>query len=66
LHPAEHFYPSGNGLEIRSEALRNDYWWNDATTLLFEVGARLFVEMRPGHVLTRLAEDAFPEARLRL
>jgi malonate decarboxylase epsilon subunit len=37
--------------------------WHDATTLLFEVGARLFVEMPPGHVLTRLAEDAFPEAR---
>jgi malonate decarboxylase epsilon subunit len=37
--------------------------WHDATTLLFELGARLFVEMPPGDVLTRLAEVAFPDAR---
>ena len=37
--------------------------WHDATTVLFELGARLFVEMPPGNVLTRLATAAFPEAR---
>jgi malonate decarboxylase epsilon subunit len=37
--------------------------WHDATTLLFELGVRLFVELPPGDVLTRLAADAFPEAR---
>ncbi len=37
--------------------------WHDATTVLFELGARLFVEMPPGDVLTRLAAAAFPEAR---
>lgn len=37
--------------------------WHDATTLMFELGARLFVELPPGHVLTRLAAEAFPEAR---
>jgi malonate decarboxylase epsilon subunit len=37
--------------------------WHDATTLLFELGVRLFVELPPGDVLTRLAADAFPDAR---
>lgn len=37
--------------------------WHDATTLMFELGARLFVELPPGHVLTRLAAEEFPEAR---
>jgi malonate decarboxylase epsilon subunit len=37
--------------------------WYDATTLLFELGVRLFVELPPGRVLTDLATAAFPEAR---
>jgi malonate decarboxylase epsilon subunit len=37
--------------------------WHDATTLLFELGARLFVELPPGRVLTTLAAASFPEAR---
>lgn len=37
--------------------------WYDATTTLFELGAQLFVELPPGHVLTDLATNAFPEAR---
>jgi malonate decarboxylase epsilon subunit len=37
--------------------------WHEATTLLFELGVRLFVELPPGNVLTRLAADAFPDAR---
>jgi malonate decarboxylase epsilon subunit len=37
--------------------------WHDATTLLFELGVRLFVELPPGHVLTDLATAALPEAR---
>ena len=37
--------------------------WHDATTLLYELGVRLFVELPPGDVLTRLAADAFPDAR---
>ncbi len=37
--------------------------WHEATSLLFELGVRLFVEMPPGDVLTRLAESAFPRAR---
>jgi malonate decarboxylase epsilon subunit len=37
--------------------------WYDATTLLHELGATLFLEMPPGDVLTELARDAFPRAR---
>jgi malonate decarboxylase epsilon subunit len=37
--------------------------WHDATTLMFELGARLFVELPPGHVLANLASVSFPQAR---
>ncbi len=52
--------------EIRDDLARSvehSVRWHDATTLLFELGVRLFVELLPGDVLTRLAADAFPEAR---
>ena len=35
--------------------------WYDATTVLEELGFRLFLEMPPGHVLSHLAGDAFPD-----
>jgi malonate decarboxylase epsilon subunit len=37
--------------------------WYDLTTNMYERGARLFVELPPGHVLTDLAVKAFPLAR---
>ena len=37
--------------------------WHDATTLMFELGAQLFVELPPGRVLVNLAAASFPEAR---
>jgi malonate decarboxylase epsilon subunit len=37
--------------------------WHDATALMFELGARLFVELPPGRVLTNLASSSFPDAR---
>jgi malonate decarboxylase epsilon subunit len=52
--------------EIRADLARNVMYpvrWYDATTVLYELGARLFVEMPPGRVLTDLAEAAFPDAR---
>jgi malonate decarboxylase epsilon subunit len=33
--------------------------WYDATTVLTELGCRLFLEMPPGHVLTELGREAF-------
>ena len=54
-----------------AEAIRDDLGqslahpvrWHDATSGLFERGARLFIEMPPGQVLTNLAKQAFPSAR---
>jgi len=37
--------------------------WHETSVLAWEVGARLFVEMSPGKVLTRLCAEALPEAR---
>jgi malonate decarboxylase epsilon subunit len=37
--------------------------WYDSTQVLVEMGTQLFVEMHPGHVLTGLASEAFPQVR---
>ena len=37
--------------------------WHDASTVLYERGARLFIEPPPGQVLSRLAQAAFADAR---
>jgi malonate decarboxylase epsilon subunit len=37
--------------------------WHDAMTVCYELGVRLFIEPPPGHVLTRLAQKAFTDAR---
>src|SRR6266436_579022 len=37
--------------------------WYDTTTVLEELGCRLFLEMPPGHVLSELAREAFPGIR---
>jgi malonate decarboxylase epsilon subunit len=37
--------------------------WYDATTVLEELGCRLFLEMPPGHVLSDLAREALPEVK---
>ncbi|MDE2137734.1 MAG: acyltransferase domain-containing protein [Gammaproteobacteria bacterium] len=37
--------------------------WHDSTTLLYELGCRLFIETPPGAVLSNLVRDSFPEAR---
>ena len=52
--------------EIRHDLARSverPVRWHDATSLLFELGVRLFVELPPGCVLTDLATASFPEAR---
>ena len=36
--------------------------WHDATCVLYELGTRLFLELPPGHTLTDLAREAFPDA----
>ncbi|WP_394837935.1 malonate decarboxylase subunit epsilon [Pendulispora rubella] len=37
--------------------------WHDATCVLHELGARVFLELPPGHALADLAREAFPDAR---
>ena len=37
--------------------------WHDSVTVLYELDVRLFIEPPPGQVLSRLAQQAFPEAR---
>jgi malonate decarboxylase epsilon subunit len=37
--------------------------WHDSVTVLYEIGVRLFIEPPPGQVLSRLAQQAFTEAR---
>src|SRR3984885_11927101 len=37
--------------------------WYDSVTALYELGVRLFIEPPPGQVLSRLAQQAFPDAR---
>ncbi len=37
--------------------------WHDAMVAIYEAGARVFLEMPPGQVLTKLAASAFPDAR---
>jgi malonate decarboxylase epsilon subunit len=37
--------------------------WHETSVLAWEVGARLFVEMSPGKVLTRLCAEALPDSR---
>ena len=54
-----------------ASSIREDLWtslqypvrWHDATSVLFELGVRLFVELPPGQTLTDLATASFPDAR---
>jgi malonate decarboxylase epsilon subunit len=41
----------------------NTVRWHDSVTVLYELGVRLFIEPPPGQVLSRLAQQAFSEAR---
>ncbi len=70
--PRLHLFSASLGRELRDPArIANDLahnmarrvLWHDTTTLAFERGARLFIELPPGNVLTKLAAVAFPEAR---
>ncbi|HHW37256.1 MAG TPA: malonate decarboxylase subunit epsilon [Bacillales bacterium] len=47
-----------------AESVAHSVKWHDASSILYEKGARLFIEMPPGNVLARLATKAFPGARV--
>jgi malonate decarboxylase epsilon subunit len=53
-------------MQIRDDLATNVAYtvrWHDATTVAYERGIRLFVELPPGNVLTALVSAAFPDAR---
>lgn len=37
--------------------------WHESVTLLYELGTRLFIEAPPGHALSNLVRNEFPQAR---
>lgn len=37
--------------------------WHESVTLLYELGARLFIEAPPGHALSNLVKNEFPQTR---
>ncbi len=52
--------------ELRSDlatGVAREVRWHDASTMLVEMGATMLIEMVPGHVLTDLAQQAFPNLR---
>jgi malonate decarboxylase epsilon subunit len=58
--------PAQGAEDIREDLIGNvahTVRWHDAVTVLYELGARLFVEPPPGRVLTSLAQESFPDAR---
>jgi malonate decarboxylase epsilon subunit len=58
--------PAHDADDIREDLISNvahTVRWHDAVTVLYELGARLFVEPPPERVLTSLAEESFPDAR---
>ncbi|WP_311625364.1 malonate decarboxylase subunit epsilon [Peribacillus simplex] len=56
------FKPDDIRLDL-AESISSPVQWHDASTVLYENGTRLFIEMPPGNVLSRLAAKGFPEAR---
>jgi len=65
-------YVSSRGRPLRdADSIRNDLStsikypvrWYDATSVLFELGVRLFLELPPGQTLTDLAVASFPSVR---
>jgi len=55
-----------NAQGVREDLIHNvanTVRWYDSVTALYELGVRLFIEPPPGQVLSRLAQQAFPEAR---
>ncbi|WP_085506035.1 malonate decarboxylase subunit epsilon [Thalassobacillus devorans] len=49
--------------EDLAQSVSHSVKWHQATSLFYELGARLFVELPPGRVLTDLSCHAFPSAR---
>jgi malonate decarboxylase epsilon subunit len=51
-------------LDDLAQSIATTMRWRDADALLAELGTALFVQTPPGHVLTRIAQAAHPDARV--
>lgn len=49
--------------EDLAKSICNPVRWHDAVNLLYESGTQIFIEMPPGDVLSKLAQQAFSEVR---
>lgn len=49
--------------EDLSRSISSPVRWHDATSVLYEKGVELFIEMPQGNTLTKLANRAFPDIR---
>ncbi|MGA2191175.1 MAG: malonate decarboxylase subunit epsilon [Steroidobacteraceae bacterium] len=52
--------------DVRDDLIHNvanTVRWHDSVTLLYELDVRLFIELPPGQVLSRLVQQAFTEVR---
>jgi malonate decarboxylase epsilon subunit len=70
------FLPYGSnhtGRVLRtSDAIREDLYksvaatlrWHDVTSVIYELGARLYIETEPSGVLAKIAAKSFPEAKV--
>lgn len=47
-----------------SSGISSPVEWYDATTLIYEMGTRIFIEMEPSGVLSKIAASTFPEAKV--
>jgi malonate decarboxylase epsilon subunit len=70
--PAIPYASNSTGRLLKTaEAIRKDLWlslsvmvkWYDAITLIYESGARIFIEMNPPGVLEKIAASTFPDAK---
>lgn len=70
--PAIPYASNSTGRLLKTvDAIKNDLWssvsstvkWYDATSLIYEYGARIFIEMQPAGVLTKIAESTFPDIK---
>lgn len=55
-----------SGAEIAEDLILNvsrTVRWHESVTLLYELGARVFIEAPPGHALSNLVKNEFPQAR---
>ena len=71
--PSIPYLSNYNGRVLKSsDDIRTDLWksvahtvrWYDGTSLLYELGARVFIELYPSGVLSKMTESSFPDAKV--